>query len=113
MSTFSTESRNEYYNIELVDAANKLVPQVRPVEPGQQVLITFDTASDERVARATAGAAYSKGGIPTVIFYPTLPEPMMNPPLPVSKAVLVNTRLVSPNPPIQLLFESIIGLLAV
>ncbi len=68
MSTFSTESRNEYYNIELVDAANKLVTQVRPVEPGQQVLITFDTASDERVARATAGAVYSKGGIPTVIF---------------------------------------------
>ena len=88
MSTFSTESRNEYYNIELVDAANKLVTQVRPVEPGQQVLITFDTASDERVARATAGAVYSKGGIPTVIFYPTLSEPMADPPAPVSKAVL-------------------------
>jgi leucyl aminopeptidase (aminopeptidase T) len=88
MSTFSTESRNEYYNIELVDAANKLVTQVRPVEPGQQVLITFDTASDERVARATAGAVYSKGGIPTVIFYPTLSAPMADPPAPVSKAVL-------------------------
>jgi len=83
-----TEPQTEYYNIELVDAANKLVTQVRPVGPGQQVVITSDTASDARVVQATAGAVYSMGGIPTVLYYPTLSEPMANPPLPVSKAVL-------------------------
>jgi leucyl aminopeptidase (aminopeptidase T) len=88
MNTIGTEPRNEYLNIELADAANKLVTQVRPIESDQQVLITSDTASDARVVQATAGAVYSNGGIPTVINYPTLSEPMENPPLPVSKAVL-------------------------
>jgi leucyl aminopeptidase (aminopeptidase T) len=82
-----TEPRDEYYGIELARAAHKLVTEVRPVEPGQQVLITADTAADLRVVRATAGAAYAVGGTPTVVWYPTLSGPMQEPPAPLSKAV--------------------------
>lgn len=81
-----TEPTKEYYSIELVRAAHKLVTEVRPVAPGQQVLITADTAADMRVVQATAGAAFAVGGIPTIVSYPTLPEPMQTPPKPVSQA---------------------------
>lgn len=86
--TLGTEPRDEYYGIELALAAHKLVTEVRPVKPGQQVLITADTAVDGRVVRATAGAVYTVGGVPTIITYPTLPVPMQEPPTPVVKAVL-------------------------
>ena len=85
-STLSTEPRDEYYEIELARAAHKLVTEVRPISPGQQVLITGDTASDARAVRATAGAVYSVGGVPTVVWYPTLPGPMQEPPRPVARA---------------------------
>jgi leucyl aminopeptidase (aminopeptidase T) len=83
-----TEPRNEYYEIELAHAAHKLVTEVRPIQPGHQVLITADTATDTRVVRATAGAVYAVGGMPTVISYPTLPAPMHKPPEPVRQAVM-------------------------
>ena len=83
-----TEPRSEYYRFELALAAHKLVTQVRPIKPEQQVLITADTASDARVVQATAGAVYTVGGVPTVIWYPTLPVPMAPPPAPVARAVM-------------------------
>lgn len=82
-----TEPRSEYYQLELAHAAHKLVTEVRPVRPGQQVLITADTASDMRVVRATAAAVHTVGATPCVIWYATLPEPMQPPPAPVVKAV--------------------------
>jgi len=82
-----TEPRDEYYAIELAHAAHKLVTEVRPVEAGQQVLISADTASDARVVRATAQAVYVAGGVPTVVWYPTLPAPMQEPPGPLAEAV--------------------------
>ncbi len=85
--TLGTEPRNEYYELELTHAAHKLATEVRPIKPGQQVLITADTASDARVVRATAGAVYTVGGVPAVIWYHTLPAPMQEPPVPVVKAV--------------------------
>ncbi len=88
MIKLGTEPRNEYYALELTHAANKLVTEVRPVEIGQQVLITADTASDMRVVQATASAVYTVGGIPTVLTYHTLDEPMQEPPKPVSSAAL-------------------------
>jgi leucyl aminopeptidase (aminopeptidase T) len=88
MSNLGTESRDEYWDVELVHAANKLVTEMRPVEPGQQVLITADTAADLRVVQATAGAVHAVGGIPTVARYPALSEPMGEPPRPVARAVL-------------------------
>jgi len=83
-----TEPRDEFYAFELPLAAHKLMTQIRPVEPGQQVLITADSAVDARVVQATAGAVYTAGGMPTVIVYPTLPAPMQEPPTPVLKAVM-------------------------
>jgi leucyl aminopeptidase (aminopeptidase T) len=74
--------------MELARAAHKLVTEMRPVKPGQQVLITADTAADTRVVEATAGAVHAVGGVPTVVRYPTLPEPMQEPPRPVTQAVL-------------------------
>jgi leucyl aminopeptidase (aminopeptidase T) len=80
------EPSADYYALELVYAAHKLVTEVRPIKPGQQVLITADTAADLRVVRATAGAVLAVGGMPTVVWYPTLPAPMAEPPKPVSQA---------------------------
>lgn len=85
-ASLGTESLPEYYAWELLQAANKLVTEIRPVAKGQQVLITADTAADLRVVRATAGAVIIAGAVPTVIVYPTLPEPMMEPPPPVAAA---------------------------
>lgn len=76
------EPRDTYYYLELNKAAHKLVTELRPVA-GKQVLITADTASDMRVAQATAAATYSAGGVPTLITYETLKEPMVEPPKPV------------------------------
>jgi leucyl aminopeptidase (aminopeptidase T) len=84
--TLGTETLDAYYDVELARAAHKLVTEVRPVEAGQQVLITADTAADARVVRATARAVYTVGGMPTVVWYPTLPEPMQEPPVPVANA---------------------------
>jgi len=85
--TVGTEGRNEYYDFELGLAAHKLVTEIRPIKPGQQVLITGDTGSDARVIQAVARATYALGGIPTVIWYPMNPGTMQEPPTPVLKAV--------------------------
>jgi leucyl aminopeptidase (aminopeptidase T) len=76
------EPRNEYYALELNKAAHKLVTELRPVA-GKQVLITADSSSDMRVAQATAAAVYAVGGVPALISYHTLDEPMVEPPKPV------------------------------
>ncbi|MDI7277287.1 MAG: hypothetical protein QME94_15025 [Anaerolineae bacterium] len=82
-----TEPRDEFYALELAHAAHRLVTEVRPLRPGQQVLLTGDSASDMRVVRATAAAAYTVGAIPTVIWYQTLAAPMQEPPAPLGRAV--------------------------
>lgn len=82
------EPRDDFYAIELAAAAHKLVTEVRPIRPGQQVLISVDTAGDSRAARATAAAVHAVGGVPTLITYPTLPEPMREPPRPLAQAAL-------------------------
>lgn len=86
VSQLGVEPRLEYLAIELNQAARRLVTEVRPIQPGQQVLISADTSSDRRVIEAVAGAVYACEGIPSVIWYPTLAEPMLEPPAPVSAA---------------------------
>jgi leucyl aminopeptidase (aminopeptidase T) len=86
MFKLGVEPRSEYLQIELSAAAHKLVSDFRPLKPGQQVLISADTASDLRVVNAVAGAALAVGASPTVVWYPNQPEPMMEPPRPVSQA---------------------------
>jgi len=82
-----TEPRGEYLVLELAAAARKLVEEAMPVKSGEQVVITADTSSDERVVQATAQAAYALGATPTVIWYETLPHPCMDPPPPVARAL--------------------------
>jgi leucyl aminopeptidase (aminopeptidase T) len=82
------ESRDDYLSLELTAAAMKLVMDVRPVRPGDQVLVTVDSAGDMRAARATAAAVQAVGGVPTLVTYPTLPEPMCEPPRPLARAAL-------------------------
>lgn len=82
------EPRDDYLGFELTAAALKLVTEVRPVGPGQQVLVSVDSAGDIRTARATAGAVQAVGGIPTLVSYPTLAEPMSEPPRPLAQAAL-------------------------
>jgi leucyl aminopeptidase (aminopeptidase T) len=81
-----SEPTGDYYALELVQAAHKLVNEMRPIKPGQQVLISADTAADLRPVRATAGAVQAAGGSPTVIWYPTASAPMQPPPEPVAAA---------------------------
>jgi len=50
-----TEGQPDYYAYELALAARKVVTEVVSVQPGQQVVITADTASDHRAVQATAG----------------------------------------------------------
>jgi leucyl aminopeptidase (aminopeptidase T) len=82
------EPRDDYYAFELTAAALKLVTEVRPIGRGQQVLVSVDSAGDMRAARATAGAVQAVGGVPTLVSYPTLPEPMSQPPRPLAQAAL-------------------------
>ncbi len=86
--TVGTEPRDDYLAFELSAAAHKLVTEVRPISRGQQVLVSVDSAGDMRAARATAGAVQAVGGIPTLVSYPTLPEPMREPPRPLAQAAL-------------------------
>jgi len=81
---YGTEPRSEFYSFELAAAAHRLVSEVRPIRPGQQVAITADTLSDSRVVEATARAVYTVGGIPSVLRYPTHPQPCLDPPAPVA-----------------------------
>lgn len=82
-----TEMRDEFLSFELAHAANKLVREILPVSPGDNVVITAETASDSRVVWATAQAAYAAGGHPVVIWYETMPEPSIDPPKPVQEAL--------------------------
>jgi leucyl aminopeptidase (aminopeptidase T) len=82
-----TETSGEYRLLELARAARKLVEEAMPVQPGEQVVITADTSSDERVVWAAAQAAYAAGATPTIIWYETLPNPCQDPPPPVARAL--------------------------
>jgi len=85
--TVGTETRREYLSFELARSARKMVEEVMPVKPGENVVITADTKSDARVVEATAQAVYALGAHPVVIWHETLPEANMEPPPPVAAAL--------------------------
>ncbi len=82
-----TEVAGEYYAFEVVAAARKLVQDIMLTQPGEEVVISADTASDWRVVTATAQAVYAMGARPTVVLYETQPTAQMEPPAPVAGAV--------------------------
>ena len=57
-------------DVEVVEAALKLVRDVLGIERGQEVVITADTLSDWRVIEATAAAVRLVGAKPLVAWYP-------------------------------------------
>ena len=84
---FGTEPTAEYYAFELMAAAKKLLDEIMLTHPGEEVVITVDTAGDWRAARATAQAAYALGAKPTLLLYQTQPDAQIEPPGPVAGAV--------------------------
>ena len=82
MSLLGTEATPEFAEFELHHAARVLLTEVRPVAPGDQVLVTADSQADQRVARATAATVHALGAVPTLLTYPTgvpvgpVPEPV-------------------------------------
>ncbi|HLT19952.1 MAG TPA: hypothetical protein VKZ96_10890, partial [Thermomicrobiales bacterium] len=82
-----TEMRDEYLSFEVAHAARKMVEEVMPVKPGENVVITGDTSSDRRVVAATAEAVYALGAHPVIIWYETQPDAQMEPPAPVAAAL--------------------------
>lgn len=87
MEISRTESRAEYLRYEAALGARKLVEQIMLVRPGEDVAITADSSTDERVVELTAEAVAAAGAIPTVLRYPTLPTASMEPPGPVAGAI--------------------------
>ena len=85
--SIGTEGRNEFLYLELAKSAKKLVENVMLVREKENVVITADTSSDERVVKATASAVYATGAIPTLIWYETRSTAVIEPPNPVAGAV--------------------------
>lgn len=81
------ETRNEYMNLELQKGAYTLAKEIMLIKPGENVVISGDTASDKRVIDAVAGAVYAIGGVPTIINYATAPTVGLQPPAPIAAAV--------------------------
>ena len=85
--SIGTEGRNEFLYLELAKSAKKLVENVMLIKEKENVVITADTSSDERVVKATANAVYATGAIPTIVWYETRSTAVMEPPKPVAGAV--------------------------
>jgi len=81
------EARDEYYALEMARAARKMVDDILEVRPGQRVVITSDSQTDERVARAAAHAVYAAGAFPIRIDYPLALTPLEELPEPIAAAV--------------------------
>jgi len=58
----------QYYEYELMKAANKLVTETLNLKPGETLVITADTESDFRVVDATAAATFAAECKPLVLW---------------------------------------------
>jgi leucyl aminopeptidase (aminopeptidase T) len=61
----------QLYEFELVKACDILTRELYKLKPGETLVITADTENDERVVNGVAGAAFSLGAKPMVIWLPT------------------------------------------
>ena len=82
-----TEPTRTYLAFELARGARKLIEDVMLIQPGEQVVVTADTSSDWRVVEATAQAAFAANATPTVVWYESRPDPVIEPPPPVAGAI--------------------------
>lgn len=81
------EMTEKYLSFEVAGASYKLVKDVMLVEKGENVVITADSSSDQRVVEATANAVFSVGANPVVIYYPTSSKLYAEPVKPIGNAV--------------------------
>jgi leucyl aminopeptidase (aminopeptidase T) len=94
-----TESRTGYMALELAWTARKLVEDVFPIKPGEDVAITADTTSDSRVVNAIAEAIFALGAHPVVLLYEELPNAAGSPPAPVAAALKAAQAWIELAPP--------------
>ena len=81
------EMRDEYKVMEVAKGAMKLVNDVMLVQPGENLVISVDTATDMRVAQAVTKAAYTIGASPVLLQHPLQKEAFTQPTAPVAAAV--------------------------
>lgn len=81
------EMRDEYKSFEVALGAIKLVRDMMLVKPGENVVITYDSSTDRRVADAIANATFVVGATPALIYYPTSKASYGDPPAPIGAAV--------------------------
>jgi len=88
-SEFGTERQYPTYKwMELARSADYLCRKVLEINPGENVVIYCDTATDPRVVQATSAAAHTIGAKVTTIWYETKGDIDLPPPEPVEAAVL-------------------------
>ena len=85
---YNPDTTGSFDPIELAQAASKFLKDVMRLRPDEELVISIDNAGDQRLAEAFAGQASVLGATPTIISYGTQPAPQMEPPKPVSLAVL-------------------------
>lgn len=83
------EMRDEYKSFEVAKGALYFMKEVMLVKPGENVVISYDTTTDERVVKALANATFAIGGVPVVLLVPTSKGfyANANPPAPFASAV--------------------------
>lgn len=82
------EMTESYKSFEVARGAMKMVKDYMLVKPGENVVITYDSTTDKRVADALGNAVYAIGGMPVIVYYPTMLENYADPPAPVSGAYM-------------------------
>ncbi|MDH7484775.1 MAG: hypothetical protein QHJ81_00690 [Anaerolineae bacterium] len=82
-----TELTRTYLAFEVARGARQLIEDIMLTKPGEEVVITADTSTDWRVVEATAQAAFAAGATPTVVWYESRPNAVMEPPKAVGGAI--------------------------
>ena len=83
------EMSKEYLAYEVSKAAYKLVKEMLLVQPGENVVVTGDTSTDQRVVDAIMNAAYILGANPVLVYVPTNEKAYAEPIAPLGNAVAV------------------------
>lgn len=88
-NSFGTERQYPTYKwMELARSADFLCRNVLGIQPGENIVIYADTATDPRVVNATAAAIHTIGAHAVIVWYETRGDIDLPPPKPVEAAVL-------------------------
>lgn len=81
------EMRDDFKEHETYKAAMKMVKDVMLVKPNENVVITLDSSSDSRVAKAVSNCVYLLGANPITVNYPTTGKSYQEPWKPIGAVV--------------------------